>query len=67
MNGIDKKYESIPFEITFKAFCEGRDEFSYRNYKKDKDSENKINESLNRCFYILTNIWFGEGKTNANG
>ena len=32
---------------------------------KDKDLEKKINESLNSCFYILSDTWFGEGKTNA--
>lgn len=32
---------------------------------KDKNLEKKINESLNSCFYILSDTWFGEGKTKA--
>jgi hypothetical protein len=32
---------------------------------KDKNLEKKINESLNSCFYILSDAWFGEGKTKA--
>ena len=32
---------------------------------KDKNLEKKINESLNSCFYILSDAWFGAGKTKA--
>lgn len=32
---------------------------------KDKNLEKKINESLNSCFYILSDAWFGKGKTKA--
>lgn len=32
---------------------------------KDKNLEKKINESLNSCFYIFSDTWFGEGKTKT--
>ena len=41
--------------------------YSFKNFQicgmKDKEMEKKVNESLNSCFYYLSDEWFGVGRT----